>query len=115
MPVCQPLAADARALLEAEARTQLALHRLQGWQLLQEGNCWRLLKTYPTASFAQALALAQRIGWLAEHEGHHPELIIAWGRCTVAWWTTSLNGLHENDFLMASATDEVLFSGRDLS
>ena len=62
-----------------------------------------------------ALALAQRIGWLAEREGHHPELTVAWGRCTVAWWTTRLNGLHENDFLMAAATDDILYSGRELS
>lgn len=115
MLVCQPLASDAKRLLEAEARTQLALHALQGWQLLFEGAGWRLLKTYPTSNFAQALALAQRIGWLAEQEQHHPELTIAWGRCTVAWWTTSLNGLHENDFLMAAATDDILFSGRELS
>lgn len=113
--LCQPLAADARALLESEALTQLALHRLEGWQLLQQGAGWRLLKTYPTANFAQALALAQRIGWLAERENHHPEITVAWGRCAVAWWTTRLNGVHENDFLMAAATDDILFSGRDLS
>lgn len=115
MPVCQPLAVDARALLESEARTQLAVHRLEGWQLLQQGAGWRLLKTYSTANFAQALALAQRVGWLAERENHHPEITVAWGRCTVAWWTTRLNGVHENDFLMAAATDDILFSGRDLS
>jgi 4a-hydroxytetrahydrobiopterin dehydratase len=115
MQVCRPLAPDARALLEAEARTQLALHALQGWQLLQEGAGWRLIKSYPTANFAQSLGLAQRIGWLAEQEHHHPEITIAWSRCTVAWWTTRLSGLHENDFRMASATDEILFSGRDLS
>jgi len=115
MAVCQPLAPDARALLEAEARTQLALYQLQEWQLLQEGAGWRLLKTYPTANFVQALALAQRVGWLAEQENHHPELTVAWGRCTVAWWTTRLNGLHENDFRMAAATDDILYSGRDLS
>ncbi len=115
MALCQALAPDARALLEAEARTRLAVHALQGWQLLHEGAAWRLLKTYPTANFAQALALAQRVGWLAEREGHHPELTVAWGRCAVAWWTTRLNGLHENDFLMAAATDDILFSGRELS
>lgn len=115
MAICQPLAPDARALLESEARTQLALHQLDGWQLLPEGAGWRLLKTYATANFVQALALAQRVGWLAERENHHPELTVAWGRCTVIWWTTKLNGLHENDFRMAAATDELLFSGRDLS
>lgn len=115
MAICEPLEQDARALLEAEARTQLSLFDLKGWQLLQEGGCWHLLKTYPTSNFVQSLALAQRVGWLAEQEGHHPELTIAWGRCTVVWWTTRLNGLHENDFRMAAATDELLYSGRELS
>ncbi|MDP2227342.1 MAG: 4a-hydroxytetrahydrobiopterin dehydratase [Moraxellaceae bacterium] len=104
-----------RALLEAEARTQLALHALQGWQLLPENGIRRLLKTYPTANFVQALALAQRVGWLAEREQHHPELTVAWGRLTVAWWTTAVSGLTDQDFRMAAATDEILYNGKPLA
>ncbi|MDI1302327.1 MAG: 4a-hydroxytetrahydrobiopterin dehydratase [bacterium] len=110
MSICQPVEAGARALLEAEARTEMRL--LEGWHLLQENSVWRLVKSYPTASFLQSLALAQRIGRLAQSENHHPEIVVAWGRCTVSWWTTSLNGIHANDVRMAAATDELLYGGQ---
>lgn len=106
MAICQPLAPDARALLEAEART--AMRHLQDWQLEPGADGLRLCKTYKTANFLQALALAQRIGRLAEAENHHPEIVIAWGSCRVSWWTHRLGGVHENDVRMAAATDEIL-------
>lgn len=107
MSICQPLAPDARALLEAEARTEMRF--LEGWELRQQGGHWLLEKTYRTDSFRQSLALAERITRLAEAEQHHPELTLAWGRCTVRWWTTRLGGVHGNDVRMAAATDEYLF------
>lgn len=106
MSICQPLAADARALLEAEARTEM--RHLQGWELLRRDGTWLLEKTYLTADFRQALALAERIARLAEAERHHPEITFGWGRCTVRWWTTRLGGVHANDVRMAAATDEYL-------
>lgn len=109
MAICQPLGPDARALLEAEART--AMRDLVDWQLEQHDGEWRLCKAYPTANFLQSLALAQRITRLAEAENHHPEIVIAWGRCQVSWWTHKLNGVHGNDIRMAAATDELLYSG----
>lgn len=109
MSICQPLAANARALLEAEARTEMRF--LQGWELVQREGHWLLEKTYRCDDFRQALALAERIARLAEAEQHHPELTLAWGRCTVRWWTTRLGGVHANDVRMAAATDEYLFGG----
>lgn len=109
MSICQPLPPDARALLEAEARTEM--RHLQGWDLVQHEGQWQLQKVYPTANFLQSLALAQRIARLAEAENHHPEIEIAWGRCTVRWWTHRLGGVHTNDVRMAAATDELLYAG----
>lgn len=106
MSICQPLAADARALLEAEARTEM--RHLQGWELARHDGTWQLEKTYRTDNFRQSLALAERIARLAEAEGHHPALELDYGRCTVRWWTTRLGGVHVNDVRMAAATDEYL-------
>ncbi|MDQ8037812.1 MAG: 4a-hydroxytetrahydrobiopterin dehydratase [Pedobacter sp.] len=106
MAICRPLEPEARALLEAEART--AMRHLQGWFLDDIDNSLRLCKIYSTDNFLQALALAQRVGRLAQAENHHPEITIAWGRCTVSWWTTRLGGIHDNDVRMAAATDELL-------
>jgi 4a-hydroxytetrahydrobiopterin dehydratase len=109
LSICQPLAPNARALLEAEARTEM--RHLQGWQLQLHEGIWRLVKRFPTDNFLQSLALAERIARLAEAENHHPEIHLAWGHCTVSWWTTRLGGLHANDVRMAAATDELLYGG----
>ena len=57
--------------------------------------------------FAQALDFTNRVGAIAEDQGHHPALLTEWGRVTVAWWTHKIRGLHRNDFVMAARTDEV--------
>lgn len=106
MPICQPLTANCRALLEAEARTEM--RHLQGWLLEQQGGIWRISKTYTTANFIQSFALAERITRLAEAEQHHPEVMLAWGCCKVSWWTHEIRGIHPNDVRMAAATDELL-------
>ena len=48
-----------------------------------------------------------RVGALAEREGHHPEMTVAWGSVTVAWWTHKIDGLHENDFILAAKIDQL--------
>ena len=57
--------------------------------------------------FAQALEFTNKVGELAEEEGHHPALLTEWGRTTVTWWTHKIRGLHRNDFIMAAKTDEL--------
>ena len=111
MPLCEPLPPDARALLEAEARSEI--HRLNGWLLQERDGVRRLVKTYVTANFLQSLALAQRIARLAEAEKHYPDITLAWGSCTVSWWTPALRGVHRNDVRMAAATDELLYDYGD--
>jgi 4a-hydroxytetrahydrobiopterin dehydratase len=67
----------------------------------------RLTRTFGFDDFAQALAFTDRVGRLAEHEGHHPALLTEWGRTTVSWWTHKIKGLHRNDFVMAAKTDRL--------
>ena len=57
---------------------------------------------------AGALAFTNRVGALAEREGHHPALLTEWGRVTVTWWTHKIRGLHRNDFIMAAKTDALV-------
>ena len=80
------------------------------WRLTEEGEIKRLDRTFTFADFAGALRLATKVGEVAEKEGHHPRLIVEWGRVNVAWWTHKIRGLHRNDFIMAAKTDE-LYSG----
>ena len=51
-------------------------------------------------------ALLASAGDLAEEEGHHPAILLEWGKTTVRWWTHKIGGLHQNDFVMAARTDD---------
>ena len=78
------------------------------WEIVAPDGIDQLRRTFAFDDFAQALAFANRVGRLAEEEGHHPALLTEWGRTTVMWWTHKIKGLHRNDFVMAAKTDELL-------
>ena len=77
------------------------------WQLQERDGIARLERVFHFPTFADALAFANRVGALAEAEGHHPALLTEWGRVTVTWWTHKIRGLHRNDFIMAAKSDQV--------
>lgn len=68
----------------------------------------RLEKSFKFKDFAEALAFTNKVGKIAEKEGHHPDILTEWGRVTVSWWTHKIKGLHRNDFIMAAKTDALL-------
>ena len=88
-----------------EAEVAVLKHEVSGWQLLERDGIARLERVFHFPSFADALAFTNRVGALAEAEGHHPALLTEWGRVTVTWWTHKIRGLHRNDFIMAAKTD----------
>ena len=75
------------------------------WDLVEIDGIKRLRRVFPFDDFASALAFTNRVGEIAEDEGHHPALLTEWGRVTVSWWTHKIKGLHRNDFVMAAKTD----------
>jgi 4a-hydroxytetrahydrobiopterin dehydratase len=96
---------DAPTVSEAEIAE---LHpQVPDWELVELEGIKRLRRVFPAADFAQALEFTNRVGVLAEEEGHHPALLTEWGRTTVTWWTHKIKGLHRNDFIMAAKTDEL--------
>ena len=76
-----------------------------GWQATHDHT--RLERTYPFKGFMPALAFANKVGEIAEQEGHHPDLHLRWGACTVEIWTHKINGLTESDFILAAKSDRV--------
>ncbi len=68
-------------------------------------NADRIERKFSFSDFAQAMAFAVKIGELAESEGHHPDLGVGWGYCTVLLYTHKISGLHENDFIRAAKVD----------
>jgi 4a-hydroxytetrahydrobiopterin dehydratase len=87
---------------------EIAGYRLQipDWDIIELDGVKRLRRTFTFADFVDALAFTDRVGALAEAEGHHPTLLTEWGRTTVTWWTHTIKGLHRNDLIMAAKTDE---------
>ncbi len=80
--------------------------------LLRElGNDWQaagthhLEKTYRFPDFASALQFVNRIGDIAEREGHHPNIFLAWGRVSLEIWTHKIQGLTEADFILSAKCD----------
>ncbi len=92
-------------LNDEEIKEKLTL--LPGWSVKEESGFKKLSRVFKFKDFLSALGFTHRVGLLAEEEGHHPTLITEWGKVTVVWWTHKINGLHENDFIMAAKTDSL--------
>jgi 4a-hydroxytetrahydrobiopterin dehydratase len=81
------------------------------WKLVEREGIQRLERVFPFANFAEALAFTNRVGAVAEEEGHHPAILTEWGRVTVTLWTHKIRALHRNDFIVASKLDSLVTRG----
>jgi 4a-hydroxytetrahydrobiopterin dehydratase len=100
---CIPCRGDAPKLTDSEI-AQLQ-PEVPEWQLRTVEDIRRIERVFSFKNFAEALAFTQKVGELAESEGHHPAILTEWGQVTVSWWTHKIRGLHRNDFIMAAKTD----------
>lgn len=100
---CVACRRDAPTVTDEEVRELQP--QIPEWELVEVNGVRRLRRTFKFGDFAEALAFTNRVGDLAEREGHHPLLVTEWGRVTVDWWTHKIRGLHRNDFIMAAKTD----------
>ena len=91
----------------AKAEIEELLPQIPDWELVEIDGIKRLQRVFGFPDFAQALSFTNRVGEIAEQQGHHPALLTEWGRTTVTWWTHKIRGLHRNDFVMAAKTDEL--------
>ena len=83
----------------------LYYRQLQSWSVVEMDGIKRLQKSFNFDDFAEALAFTNKVGAIAELEGHHPDILTEWGKVTISWWTHKIRGLHKNDFIMAAKTD----------
>lgn len=81
------------------------LPSVPGWELLEEGT--QLKRTFRHRNFVEAMDFARDVGKLCEKEGHHPDISMGWGYCRIVFQTHKINGLHENDFIMAAKVNEL--------
>lgn len=87
------------------ATSERYLEKVPGWTLAADPD--RIERRFAVKDFAAAQEIALRVGAVAEAEGHHPEIRYGWGYCVVAFWTHKINGLHENDFIMAAKVNDL--------
>ena len=81
------------------------LAQLDGWEVVDEHH---LRRTYTFKDFVQALAFVNRVGAIAEDQGHHPDIHLTWGSVRLEIWTHKINGLTESDFVFAAKADGAL-------
>ncbi len=74
-----------------------------GWRVVDEHH---LEKEYKFKDFREALAFTNRVGEIAEREGHHPDIHLGWGKVKLSIWTYKIDGLTESDFILAAKADE---------
>ncbi|MCH9008135.1 4a-hydroxytetrahydrobiopterin dehydratase [candidate division KSB1 bacterium] len=102
---CVACRADAPLVTEEEIAQLLPL--VSEWKIVEREDIERLERTYSFDNFAHALSFTNKVGEVAEAEGHHPALLTEWGKVKVTWWTHKIRGLHRNDFIMAAKTDQL--------
>ncbi len=75
------------------------------WKIIKEHH---LEKEYSFKNFKEALNFTIKIGELAENQGHHPDIFLAWGKVKLTIWTHKIDGLTESDFIFAAKADKEL-------
>ncbi len=81
------------------------LHDPAQWKIVNEHHIARACK-FP--DFKSALAFVNRIGEVAEEQGHHPDILLGWGKVEITTWTHAVDGLTESDFILAAKIDQLL-------
>ena len=84
--------------------------QLTQWKIVEPEGVRTLERLFKFKNFVQALEFTNRVGEIAEAEGHHPDILTQWGKVTVWWSTHKIKNLHRNDFIMAAKTDETYAS-----
>jgi 4a-hydroxytetrahydrobiopterin dehydratase len=101
---CKPCEGGVAPLTTAQALKSLtALHA--DWKLSEDGKSIARIFDFP--AFSRTIAFTNAVAWIATVEGHHPEMTVNYGRCVVAYKTTAIDGLSDNDFICAAKIDRI--------
>jgi 4a-hydroxytetrahydrobiopterin dehydratase len=105
---CFACESDSGVIPYSPEEAVILLKQVDSWMLAADSKS--ISKEIKTKDFAEALALANKVGAIAEEQGHHPDLVVVWGKLGITLWTHAIGGLSENDFIMAAKIDELLKS-----
>jgi 4a-hydroxytetrahydrobiopterin dehydratase len=90
--------------LKGEA-LQAMQEQVSGWNVVEEHH---IVKTFKFPDFRKALDFVNRVGEIAEEQGHHPGIYLTWGKVEITVYTHKIKGLTESDFILASKIDLLL-------
>lgn len=100
---CVPCKGGVPRLAGAEL-ARMARELNGGWQMVNDHH---LEKEYKFKDFRGALAFTNKVGELAEAQGHHPDIYLTWGKVKLTIWTHKVDGLTESDFILAAKADKL--------
>lgn len=83
-------------------QAQELLKQISGWEIKLDGHLW---KSFTQEDYLKTLEFINKVGQLAESEGHHPTIHFTWGKADIELYTHAVKGLSENDFILASKID----------
>lgn len=91
------------------AKSEGLIKELPNWELFEKDNILRIKKNYKFKDFKEALNFVNKVGSVAEAEGHHPNINLHdWNKVEIENYTHKINGLHENDFILAAKIENML-------
>jgi len=100
---CTPCRGGIPPLTAAEAEA----YQMQAPEWALRDDSTRIERTYRFKNFAESFLFVRAAAELAEQQAHHPDISFGWGYATISLRTKKINGLHENDFIMAARLDRI--------
>ncbi len=100
---CKPCEGGMPPATKEEA--EILLKRVADWRLSPDGKT--IERSFKFKNFAEALDFVNKVGAIAEEEGHHPDIGLHWGRVEISLTTHAIGGLSENDFILAAKIDRL--------
>ncbi len=86
--------------------SQQQLAQLPGWFLTEDRK--RIAKNWTVTNFMEAMRFFNEVARIAEDDGHHPDLhLVGYRNVTIELWTHAIDGLSENDFILAAKIDQL--------
>ena len=98
---CQAWEGEVPAMTEEPANN--LLKQVPTWTIKD----WKVTKEFKFKSFVEAMEFVNKVADIAEQEGHHPDISISYSKVIIETWTHAINGLSENDFILAAKIDKI--------
>ncbi|OLS29540.1 MAG: putative pterin-4-alpha-carbinolamine dehydratase [Candidatus Thorarchaeota archaeon AB_25] len=87
-------------------KIKLMLDAVPDWTK-SAGDIDKIEKLFKFKDFKEAMNFVNKVAEIAEEQDHHPDIFVQWNKVTLTLWTHAINGLFENDFIVAAKIDEI--------